>query len=107
MEAQRTVAAWPAGYMSVEAGVRHQGEERQRRRQELVEPGIEFGRRRLGAGLLVDAEEFDDLFGALAERELVAARQHRHRARAELLQLGEAGRIFKNVDGNEVDPTDR
>jgi hypothetical protein len=93
--------------MGPEAVVGHQREEFERRRQEFVEACIEFGRRQLGAGFLVDAEELDDLLGALAEGEFVAARQDRYRTGAELLQLGQAGRIFKYIDGDEVDPTDR
>jgi hypothetical protein len=50
-----------------------------------------------GPRLLVEAEEVDDLLGALAEGELVAARQHRHRTRAHALQLAEAVRVFKDI----------
>ena len=43
------------------------------------------------------SQEVDDLLGALAEGVLVAARQHRHRAHAELLQLRHAVRILKHI----------
>ena len=68
---------------------------------------MKLGDRKLWTRLLIQAEELDDLLQALAEGELVAARQHRHRAQAKLLQLGEACRVFENVNRYEVDPTDR
>ena len=77
---------------------RHQRDQLERRAHELVDPRRQLVGRELGPGLLVEAEEVDDLLGALAEGELVAARQHRHRAHAKLLQLGEAGRVLKNID---------
>jgi hypothetical protein len=73
----------------------------------LVDPRRQLVGRKLRAGPLVQAEELDDLLGALGKGELGPARQHRYRARAKRLQLGQAGRIFQNIHRNEVDPTDR
>ena len=50
-----------------------------------------------GPDFSFNAEEVDDLLGALAEGVFVAARQHRDRAHAKLLQLGHAVRVFKNI----------
>lgn len=68
---------------------------------------MEFSRRQFWAGFFLQAEEGDDLPRALAEDEILAARQDRYGAYAERLQFGEAGRVGKDIDGNEVDPTDR
>ena len=57
----------------------------------------QFVGRELGARFLVQAEEVDDLLGALGEGELVAARQDRYRPRAQPLQLGEAVGVFKDI----------
>jgi hypothetical protein len=43
----------------------------------------------------------------LREDELVAARQDRDRTGADPRQLGSPGRVFKNIDRLELDPTDR
>jgi hypothetical protein len=60
-----------------------------------------------GAGLLVQAEEFDDVPDVLREDPLVTTRQDRDRACAQAAQFIAAGGIFKNVDRLEPDPTDR
>ena len=60
-----------------------------------------------GAGRLVELQKRDDLRDVLGKDKFVAARQHRDRARAEALQLGPAGSVFKYIDRLELDPTDR
>jgi hypothetical protein len=68
---------------------------------------VKFLDRELRAAILVESEKVDDLLRVLAEDELVAARQYRNGTQAELLQLGKAAGILKNIHGYEVDPTDR
>ena len=68
---------------------------------------MELRRRKFGAGFFLQAEEGHDLARALSEDEILVTRQNRYGARSERLQLCEAGGVGKDIDGNEVDPTDR
>ena len=61
VEGQGAIAAWPAGHMGVEAVLRHQRQELERRAEKLVEPCIELVGRQFRPGLLHQAEEVDDL----------------------------------------------
>ncbi len=77
---------------------RHQRDQLEGGIHELGDTRRQFVGRELRSGLLAEAEELDDLLGALAEGVFVAARQHRHRAHAEPFQLRAAGRIFEHID---------
>src|SRR5204863_7394326 len=58
-------------------------------------------------GLLVELQEGNDLRDVLREHEFVAARQNRDRTGADARQFCPPGRVFKNIDRLELDPTDR
>ena len=90
VKGQRPVAARPSRYVNPELLVRHQRDQLDRGVHELRDALMQLFDRELRAAILLQADEVDDLLGVLAEDELVAARQHRDRARAELLQLREA-----------------
>ena len=107
MKGQRPITARPPWHMDVEAAGRHQRQQPDCGRHEPVESRVEFGGREFRPGFFLQAEEGHDLRQALAEDEILAARQHRHGARAQRLQLGQAGRILEDIYGNEVDLTDR
>jgi hypothetical protein len=98
MEGERAIAARPSRDMNVEPVGRHQRDELKGCIHELGDAGRQLVGRKLRPGLLAEAEELDDLLGALAESVLVAARQHRHRTHTEPFQLGHAGRVLEHID---------
>src|SRR5690348_9885589 len=73
----------------------------------MVVAGIELRRRQGRAGRLVEFEKLDDVADHLGKDKTVAARNDRHRARAEAPQLVEAAFVRHYVDRLELDPTDR
>lgn len=107
MEGERAIAARATRHVDMKFLGGHQRQQPDGRGHELVEARVEFGRREFRPRFFIQAEEGHDLARALAEDESAAARQDRHGARAQRLQLGQAGRIFEDVYGDEVDPTDR
>ncbi len=68
---------------------------------------LEFVRRKVRCGVVGQLEEVDDILDNLREDELVAARDHGHGACAQALEFLQAGLIGENVNGVELDPTDR
>ena len=107
MEGERTVAARAAWHVGEELLVGHERQQPDGCGHEPVEPRMEFGGREFRARFFLQAEKGHDLPRTLTEDELGTARQDRHRPCAQRLQLCEAGRIFEDIDGDEVDPTDR
>ena len=83
--------------MDVQPLRRHQRQQGDRGTHELVEPAAELVDGESRARLLGKAEESHDLRQALAEHEVLAARQHRHRAHTQRLQLGKAGWILEDI----------
>ena len=107
MMCQPRIAARAVRRLGFELVVRHLRDDAQCGVDEMLHPLDELRRRQYRPGLFVELQEGDDLRDVLRKDELVAARQHRNRTRAEALQLGPAGGVFEDIDRLELDPTDR
>src|SRR5439155_13729863 len=84
-----------------------QRDDLQRRAYKPLQPLDQLRRRQNRSGILVELQEGNDLRDVLREHEFVAARQNRDRTGADARQFCPPGRVFKNIDRLELDPTDR